>query len=82
MRTIRWCALGISKKERIMIDGVKGDQRNASTKGDAGGYEFDAEKNEEQKISHESFAQNQRDKKALAIALIVLTAIIVLPRLL
>ena len=53
-----------------MIDGVKGDQRNASTKGDAGGYEFDAEKNEEQKISHESFAQNQRDKKALAIALI------------
>lgn len=58
------------------------NQRNSATKGDAGGYEFDAERNEEQKISHESFAQNQRDKKALAIVLIVLAAIIVLSKLL
>lgn len=72
----------MSIEEIIIIDGVKNDQRNAATKGDAGGYEFDAERNEEQKISHESFAQNQRDKKALTIALIMLTAIIVLSKLL
>lgn len=65
-----------------MIDGVKSDQRNAATKGDADGYESDAERNEERKISHENFAQNQRDKKALAITLILLAAIIVLSKLL
>lgn len=61
-----------------MLDFLKNDQRNATAKGDAGGYEFDAERNKEQKISHEEFVQNKRDKKILAIALgiILLTAIL------
>lgn len=65
-----------------MLDEVKNDQRNATAKGDAGGYEYDAERNEEQKISHEDFVQNKRDKKILAIALIAIAAIIVLSKLL
>ena len=64
-----------------MIDNVKNDQRNATAKGDAGGYEFDAERNEEQKISHEEFVQNKRDKKILAIALIAIVAEIIIPQL-
>lgn len=64
-----------------MIDNVKNDQRNATAKGDAGGYEFDAERNEEQKISHEEFVQNKRDKKILAIALIAIVAEIIISQL-
>ena len=65
-----------------MIDGVKNDQRNATAKGDAGGYEYDADRNEEQTISHDEFVQSKRDKKVLAIALIAIVAIIVLSKLL
>lgn len=64
-----------------MIDNVKNDQRNATAKGDAGGYEFDAERNEEQTISHEDFEQSKRDKKALAIALIAIVAEIIISQL-
>ena len=65
-----------------MIDGVKSGQRNAAAKGDADGYEYDAERNEEQPISHKDFEQSKRDKKVLAIALIAIAAIIVLSKLL
>ena len=64
-----------------MIDNVKNDQRNAAAKGDAGGYEFDAEKNEEQQISHEEFVQSKRDKKILAVALIAIVAEIIISQL-
>lgn len=64
-----------------MIDNVKSDQRNTAAKGDAGGYEFDAEKNEEQTISHEEFEQSKRDKKILAIALIAIVAEIIISQL-
>ena len=61
-----------------MLNGLKNDQRNATAKGDAGGYEYDATRNEERKISHEDFAQNKRDKKILAIALIASAAEIII----
>ena len=64
-----------------MLDGLKNDQRNATAKGDADGYEYDAERNEEQKISHEEFVQNQRDKKILAVALIAIAAEIIISQL-
>ena len=64
-----------------MIDDVKRNQRNAPAKGDADGYEYDAERNEEQTISHEDFEQSKRDKKALAIALIAIVAEIIISQL-
>lgn len=64
-----------------MIDDVKRNQRNATVNGDAGGYKFDAERNEEQKISHEEFVQNKRDKKILTIALIAIVAEIIISQL-
>lgn len=64
-----------------MINDVKRNQRNATAKGDAGEYEFDAERNEEQTISHEEFEQSKRDKKILAIALIAIAAEIIISQL-
>ena len=56
------------RKVKNMLDELKNDQRNATAKGDAGGYEFDAVKNNESPISREEFVQSKRDKKILAIA--------------
>lgn len=61
-----------------MLDFSKNDQRNATAKGDAGGYEFDVERDKEQKISHEEFMRNKRDKKILAIALGIILLIVIL----
>ena len=64
-----------------MLDGLKNDQHNATAKSDAGGYEYDAERNDEQKISHEEFGQSKRDKKILAVALIAIAAEIIISQL-
>lgn len=58
-----------------MLDFSKNDQRNTTANGDSGGYEFDAERDKEQKISHEEFVQNKRDKRTLAIVLGILLLI-------
>lgn len=58
--------------------GSKNDQRSATANVDAGGYEYDAERNDEQQISHEEFVQNKRNKKILAVALIAITAEIII----
>lgn len=64
-----------------MLDELKNDQRNATAKGDAGGYEFDAVKNNESPISCEEFVQSKRDKKIPAIALIAIAVEIIIAQL-